>query len=134
MVAKTDIQKLVQTTLSKFDGVDLAILYGSAAKDALRPDSDIDLAICLNKPLDVATKMEIMTELSLETGRSVDLVDLSQINGTLLKEVICKGVVLCKRNFELYEQIVLRMIYNQADVMPYVARTLKERQQRFING
>jgi len=56
---------------------------------------------------------------------------------TLAKVKVCpdlkENLGIAKTSGALAEQYQ-RMIYNQADIMPYVVRTLKERQQRFLNG
>ena len=67
-------------------------------------------------------------------ARPVDLIDLFGLNGTILKQVLCGGSLLLKNSPRDWESLVRRMIYDQADMMPYVRRTLLERQKRFIDG
>ena len=115
-------------------GLKLAIVYGSAASGTMRPGSDVDLALLYDQPLSAERKMAIAARLERDLLRTVDLVDLSTISGTILKQVLYKGRVLIQNEEGLFAVLLKKMIYNQTDMMPYVTRTLLERQRRFING
>lgn len=120
--------------LSSEEGLKIAIIYGSAAAGSMRSDSDVDLAVLFDHPLSADQKMKLATRLERELLRSVDLVDLSIISGTILKQILCKGRVLVQNEAGVLVEQLRKMIYNQADMMPYVSRTLMERQRRFIDG
>lgn len=115
-------------------GLKLAIVYGSAAVGNMRPDSDVDLALIYDRPLDAESKMTLAARLEQKLLRNVDLVDLSTLSGTILKQVLCKGRVLFQEEAGVLAGQIKKMIYNQADMMPYVSRTLLERQRRFVDG
>jgi predicted nucleotidyltransferase len=115
-------------------GLRLAILYGSAATGKMRAGSDVDIALLFDRPLDAEQKMKLISHLESQLQRDVDLVDLFNLNGTILKQILCKGQVLIQTKPEVLPELIRRMIYNQADMMPYVTRTLIERQQRFTHG
>lgn len=100
----------------------------------MRPDSDVDLALLFDQPLSTERKMAIAARLERALLRTVDLIDLSTISGTILKQVLYKGRVLIQNEEGLFALLLKKMIYNQTDMMPYVTRTLLERQRRFING
>jgi predicted nucleotidyltransferase len=112
----------------------LVILYGSAATGKMRPDSDVDIAILFDRPLSTEKKMELISRLERELKRDVDLVDLFDLNGTILKQILTKGHVLLQATTGVLAELIQRMIYNQTDMMPYVSRTLMERQKRFVHG
>ena len=122
------------TVLEHIDGLKLAVIYGSVATDTMRSDSDIDIAVLFDQALDAEHKIELKGLLEQVLLRDVDLVDLSELSGTILKQVLCKGRVVIKKDSHTLAELYKRMIYNQADMMPYVIRTLEERQQRFLNG
>ncbi|KMT64719.1 type VII toxin-antitoxin system MntA family adenylyltransferase antitoxin [Catenovulum maritimum] len=114
--------------------LEIAILYGSAVNGKMRPDSDVDIAVLFNQPLNTSQKLTLASQLEKQLNRSIDLTDLSNLNGTILKQVLSKGVVLIENDKDAKEKLISKMIYNQADMMPYVIRTLKERQKRFLHG
>lgn len=124
----------VKDILRDEPGLRLAILYGSAATGKMRSGSDVDIALLFNHPLGSDQKMELITRLESQLRRDVDLVDLFALNGTILKQVLSKGRVLTQSEPGALAGLVQRMIYNQTDMMPYVTRTLVERQERFIHG
>lgn len=130
----SDMFARIAELLSVEPGLELAIIFGSAAAHKMRIDSDVDIALLFNCPLSAKCKMEITERLELELLRDVDLVDLSKLSGTILKQALCKGHILIKKDASILAEQVKKMIYNQTDMMPYVTRTLMERQQRFING
>ena len=115
-------------------GLKLALLHGSVATGRMRAGSDVDLAVLFDHPLTADEKVDLTSRLELGLLRTVDLVDLFALNGTILKQVLCGGKVLVRQRQEDMAALVGRMIYNQADVMPYVRRTLIERQKRFAHG
>ncbi len=129
-----EIMAQVQRVLQDLPELRLAILYGSAATGKIRADSDVDLALLFDHPVGPDQKMELITRLESELRRDVDLVDLFLLNGTILKQILSKGRVLVQSAPGVLAGLIQRMIYNQADMMPYVSRTLIERQRRFIYG
>ena len=133
-LAIAEITAQAKKVLHTEQGLKLAILYGSAATGKLRTDSDVDIALLLDCPLSAERKMELISRLERELRREVDLVDLFSSSGTILKQVLSKGRVLIQTKPGKLAGLVRKMIYNQADMMPYVSRTLIERQRRFIRG
>jgi predicted nucleotidyltransferase len=133
-MAVSEITARVKEILHAEQGLKLAILYGSAATGKMRTDSDVDIALLFDRPLDAKRKMELISNLESALRRNVDLVDLFSLSGTILKQVLRKGCVLIQTKPGELATLVRKMIYNQADMMPYVSRTLMERQRRFIHG
>ena len=130
----SEIAARVKASLCDEPGLRLAILYGSAATGKMRADSDVDIAVLFDHPLNAQQKMALISHLERELQRDVDLVDLFSLSGTILKQVLRKGRVLIQTKSGALAELTQRMIYNQADMMPYVSRTLIERQRRFIHG
>lgn len=129
----SDIASCVKAVLCDELGLQLAILYGSAVTGKMRAGSDIDIAVLFDRPLSAEQKMMLMSRLERKLQRDVDLVDLFSLSGTILKQVLCQGRVLIQTKPGALTELIQRMIYNQADMMPYVLRTLIERQRRFIH-
>ncbi len=112
----------------------LAIVYGSMATGNVRPDSDVDLGVLFGQPMTAQQKMDLAGRLEQALLRGVDLVDLSTACATLLRQILRKGQVLVQRDPGAMAGLVRTMIYHEADMMPYIRRTLIERQQRFAHG
>ncbi len=110
------------------------MLYGSAVHDALRADSDVDVAVLFANPLTAEAKMDLTARLEHALRRTVDLVDLFAVRGTILKQILCHGRVLIRNSPDALARLIETMVYNQTDMMPYVRRTLGERQERFAHG
>ncbi len=81
--------------LFRFPGIQLVVLFGSAASGALRADSDLDLAILGDHALDVVALTNMI--ISLVHCNDVDLVDLRRSNPVLMMEVARTGVLLFER-------------------------------------
>ncbi|MEI6892125.1 MAG: nucleotidyltransferase domain-containing protein [Pontiella sp.] len=130
----SEIESKAKEVLCGVPGLKLAMLHGSVATGMMRTDSDVDLALLFDHPLDAEQKMLLISQLESELKREVDLVDLFSLSGTILKQVLRKGRVLIETQPGARSELIRKMIYNQTDMMPYVTRTLIERQQRFIDG
>lgn len=131
---REDISDRIVNVLSREPGLKLVIMYGSAAAERMRPDSDVDVAVLFDNPLNLEQKMHLINRLERELKHDVDLVDLFNLSGTILKQILCKGRIVINNHTSALTRLYQRMVYNQTDMMPYVTRTLMERQQRFLNG
>jgi predicted nucleotidyltransferase len=130
----SEIEAKAKEVLRAVPGLRLAILHGSVATGKMRADSDVDIALLFDQPMNADQKMMLISHLESELRRAVDLVDLFALSGTILKQVLRKGRVLIQTKSGARAELILKMIYNQTDMMPYVSRTLIERQRRFIHG
>jgi predicted nucleotidyltransferase len=87
-------QEIILSTLASLRPA-AVYLFGSAAADKLRGDSDIDLAFL--PQAEAADPMIIFNAsqvLAGELGREVDLLDLTTASTVMAKEVIRTGVLL----------------------------------------
>jgi len=129
-----EIIRKSREVLAPEPGVKLALIYGSYATGKMRLGSDVDIAVLFERPLNVGQKIALVEQLENKLSLPIDLVDLFTTSGTVLRQILCKGQVLVKNDPAAMETLIRRMIYNQADVMPFVIRTLEERQKRFAHG
>lgn len=128
------ILQSIKELLQEHDEVRLAIVYGSASENRQTPASDLDLAVAGKEQLSATSMMKLIEELALIAERPIDLVDLQTTHGPLLKQILSKGEILFKEDPTLYGEIIKRMIFAEADFMPYYNRILKERRERWINN
>ena len=124
-----DIQ--IRKVLERHNAIRLAILFGSLAKGAAHSESDLDLAVGADHPLDTDETMELIADLAEAFGRPVDLIDLSTVGEPLLGQIIAGGRRIVGSN-SLYAELLLKHLYNQEDFVPYQRRILKERREAWI--
>ena len=75
-------------------------LYGSHARDEARRDSDVDLGVLCDRPLDPVSLFDASGRLSARLGVAVDLVDLRRANCLLRVEATHRGRPLVSPTFE----------------------------------
>ncbi|MDR0310910.1 MAG: nucleotidyltransferase domain-containing protein [Acidobacteriota bacterium] len=121
-------------TLSRTPGIRLAMIYGFAVTGRMRPDSDVDVAVLYENGLNLDERLSLIDRLSSACRREIDLTDLHEIGGEILRQILCKGRVLIKADSAAYYRLAQRMIYNEADFMPLIRRAQKERLRRFLDG
>jgi predicted nucleotidyltransferase len=127
-----DIEQKVGEVLARYPEVTLAILFGSLAAGRAHPNSDLDLAVLATTPLSAQARINMIGDLALAFGRPVDLIDLSRTHCPLLQQILTRGrLILCKDRSE-YAEVIRRMVYEEADVMPYYRRILAARRKTWI--
>lgn len=121
----------IRRYLNRQSDLRLAIVYGSLASGRAQPDSDIDIAVAGEGPLDARRKMALIEGLAELTGRSVDLIDLQVVGEPLLGEIITGGVRLAGDD-RRYAELLRRHLFDQADFLPYRQRLQAERLEAWI--
>lgn len=127
---KTQTEELAAVTdaLAAFDGLQLAFVFGSVARNTARPDSDIDVAILAGRPLTGQETIELIETLADVTGRPVDLIDLAVAGPLIVGQALQHG---CRVWGTPAQQAALAVknLFDASDFLPYVQRTLAERRQ-----
>ena len=121
----------LQKVLSHFQGIELAIVFGSAATGQLRFDSDLDIAVKFRHALGIEQKIAMIETLAEQTGRPIDLIDLYDPPEPLLGQILKYGVRLIGSD-TTYANLVSRHLVEQVDFMPLVNRMLKERREAWL--
>ena len=132
MQKPADLLSAIKNYLSHRDDVQLAFVYGSAASGRLRPDSDVDLAVCGNAPFPVEQRIAIAADIEDIVCRPVDLLDLHTAEGLILYQAVVYGVVV-KKHSGLWEYYVRKALYFHADLMPQITQSRTMKIQRFID-
>ena len=127
----SDLAAQLQQALAHFDGIELAIVFGSAVTGQLRFESDLDIAVKLRHAMGVEDKMAMISALAEQTGLPIDLIDLYDPPEPLLGQILKHGHRLIGSDIH-YAQLVSRHLVEQADFMPIVNRMLKERREAWI--
>lgn len=133
-VSSEELIELCREALSRIPKIKLAIVYGSVVTGRMRSKSDIDVAVLCEDALNIDERSSLIDCLSSVCRREIDLVDLYGLDGEILRQILCKGRILIKKDGAAYYHLARRMIYNEADFMPLVRRAQKEQIRKFING
>jgi uncharacterized protein len=128
------IREMLLTVLQRHEDIQLCTVFGSTAAGRASADSDLDIAVAGKQPLTDDKFLELAAEFSAATNREIDLVDLMAVTGPILKQALSTGIIVQNRDKNLYARLISQMLFNQADMMPYYNRILRERRKRFLNG
>lgn len=82
------VDRLVELIAAQAGAVIALYLFGSVAADAQRPDSDIDLAMLVEKPLTELQRWSLAQDLAVELGKNVDLIDLRSASTVLRSQIL----------------------------------------------
>ena len=90
-------------------GIELLVLFGSAARCAVQPDSDVDIALKMKKGIAVS-KLDLIYNLGqLFDDREIDLVILSiNTDPVLLHEIFAHGKPLFEGKSDIFAEERLR--------------------------
>jgi uncharacterized protein len=113
--------------------ISVALLFGSCATGTQTFDSDIDVAVLAENPISSDYKIMLVEELAAATGRAIDLIDLRAAGQPLLGQIL-KNAIRLKGSDSDMASLYIRNVIEVADFMPYVIRTLKERQQAWTKS
>ena len=104
-------------------GVEVAILFGSAASGRMRPDSDTDIGILCQVAHDIGFDAELALGANLERviGREVDLVRLDKAS-TLLRFEASRGRCLYEARESAFADFVARALLEYEDLRPLLRR------------
>jgi len=126
------LKQQLQNTLQQFPSISLAIVFGSVAGGRESVQSDLDIGVRADRPIDVKLKMQLIEALAKTTGRPVDLIDLSTAGQPLLGEIIEHGTRVHGKD-ERYAELIMKNLLERADFLPYRNRILKHRRDAWLD-
>lgn len=129
---QNEIRLTIEQLLARYPSITVAVLFGSMTTARVRFDSDLDLAVSATTPLTVQSRMDLIEDLALAFGRPVDLINLNQLHGPLLHQILTQGQLMLCKDRTRYAELLLRMVYDEADFMPYYRRILADRRKAWI--
>jgi predicted nucleotidyltransferase len=94
MLTTSNIETIIQLVTTRFPDVVGVYLFGSAAKGEMTPESDVDLALLNQCPLDPETAFQLKTDLSAYLKRDVDLIDLRRADDVTASQVVSTAETL----------------------------------------
>ena len=128
------LKNKITEIISSMPKIQIATVFGSYAKGCNHADSDVDIAIAADKPIHHKKMMQIKTDLTVALDKDIDLIDLNAVNGLILKEALCSGNLILKKNTLIYANLIRKLIYYQMDMMPYYSRILKIRRENYFHA
>ena len=93
-----DLSRAVDLLRDQIPRLVLVTLYGSHARGDAGPESDVDLAVLADGPIDLWTLLGLQVDVATLLGIDVDLVDLWSADDVLRVQVIEHGRVLYERD------------------------------------
>jgi len=88
-----EIKVKIVPILQKY-GVKRASIFGSAVRDEMREDSDIDILVEIEKDISLLDFVALKLELEDILGRKVDLVEFDTIKPKLKDRILREQVVI----------------------------------------
>ncbi|GHT00625.1 toxin-antitoxin system antidote Mnt family protein [Synergistales bacterium] len=104
-----DIDALTRKIRGSLPGLMAVYLFGSRARGEATRDSDLDLAVLMERRGDPLEFFYLAGELGAVAGCPIDLVDLRAASTVMQYQVVTTGQVLWSRDFEtgIFESFVL---------------------------
>lgn len=127
-----DVQDRLKEFFSTQSSIPLAILYGSFARGRETKKSDVDIAIAGYENYSSETLADLNLSLAEMVNREIDIVDLNSLGGTILTQILTKGLILKKEDTVLYAGFIKRMLYFEEDMAPNIRYILDYRRERFL--
>jgi predicted nucleotidyltransferase len=123
----------LKETLAAHPDVIVAYLFGSAARNELRPSSDVDVAILVppaarqdsrdpERPTLASMRLGLQDDLEQAARRPVDLVVLNQASPDLIHRVLRDGVLLVERDRSARIRFEVAARNEYFDVLPFLNR------------
>ena len=113
-------------------GVQLLVLFGSAASGRLRPESDVDVGWQGDPP--PGGEAALLAALERRLGREVHLVDLRLASELLRIEVVRAGLVAFERAPGRWTTFAAESMSRWADIEPLVRRCAEAVRLRALEG
>jgi predicted nucleotidyltransferase len=111
----------------------LAMVFGSTANGSQRPDSDIDVAVYARNPLDGRKRQQLADQIAVATGRTVDLIDLRNVEGALLRRILHSGRVIFSKVPSTLGSLSEQLLDWQENFEPQLNELLATRLRRFTS-
>jgi predicted nucleotidyltransferase len=134
MITQSD-ELLLQVLAERLDAepdLRVATVFGSVASGSAGFDSDVDVAVMLERRMDTARRTSLIGLVAEVMGRPVDLVDLRDAGVAVMRAALCEGRVLVCRDRRDYEFLLSKMVTDAEDFLPGLQRMQAERRKAWM--
>jgi predicted nucleotidyltransferase len=111
----------------------LAMVFGSMADGSQRSDSDIDVAVYARHQMDPRKRQQLADEIAVATGRTVDLIDLRNVDGALLRRILDRGQIVFSKEPSTLGILTEGLLDWQENFEPQLNELLATRLRRFTS-
>lgn len=125
------ISAQIKAVLIAAPDVSIAFLFGSAASNRLRFDSDVDIAIAGDKVLTRSRLELIADQLSQSLNRPVDLIDLLSTKGLVFHQALTKGIPVIVKDKRQMARLMNECVLFGDDFLPLITTMLEKQCRRF---
>ncbi|NMB27790.1 MAG: nucleotidyltransferase domain-containing protein [Tissierellia bacterium] len=115
-----DIIKKCKSILMDYEDIIFAYIFGSYVQGKMRADSDIDIAIYLEKKMDIETYLEIKMHLSDACKREVDLIVLNDAISLLKYQIYKNNILLFTRDKTIETRYKVKTLFEYSDMKRYL--------------
>jgi len=133
VVADTALEAL-SAALDRRFGLDALWVFGSEARGAAGPRSDLDLAALFRRRPSALELLEARAELAPLAGRELDLVDLDRTTPVLAMQVMRLGRLVVDRNPRRRHAFLARLLGRYDDVRRLTAPIERRIAERLAHG
>lgn len=88
------VNEVCKQLSESIQGLELAYIYGSVAKNNATKASDLDIAFLAHPSISSVERFNLAQSIAIELDVDVDLVDLAQAGDVLRKEVVVSGQLI----------------------------------------
>lgn len=120
----------VKSILSNIDTVVYAVVFGSQASGKTHSGSDIDVAILGKAPFSLDERLTITQMIEASTGKNVDLIDLGQTSGLILKQIFESGTPVKNTDPDIIAKSMMKYYRTEMDYGFYRDNGYEERRKR----
>ena len=115
-----DIIRKCKNILIEYENITFAYIFGSYAQGKVRVDSDIDIAIYLEKRIDIETYLEIKMHLLETCKREIDLIILNDATPLLKYEIYKNNILLFSRDRTIETSYKVKILFEYNDIKRYL--------------
>ena len=104
------LKEKIKDKLNSFSNIHIGIVFGSYAKDCNRSGSDLDIAVAADKSMANQEMAHIKAQLNIALDKDIDLIDLNSVRGLILREALCEGEVILKKDILLLNSLLFKFL------------------------
>ena len=125
LLQNSRVAKSLKDIFSDRSRILLGFLFGSSARNCLRPSSDVDIGIFFRTVPEIDSIDALREELSSVLRREVDLVVLNHASPVLKMQILKYGILIYSANKKYFHQFYTDTV-NQYDDLKRIRKNCEE--------